>query len=113
MDNERLKTGIADLVCSRFMTRKSTLRHTILVQFEAPDVLDEMATHGFISAADQRENYLPTAGSFAILGDEHELYQSARLAFERTVYALWGLFRSEGCGVDHEIQEFTTYANTL
>lgn len=114
MTEEQIRAGIAKAVCVRFIDMHSpTPRHSILVEFENPDLLDEMERHSLISAAPNREAYLPTVGTFALLGDDHELYQSARTAYERTIYALWNLYRSEGSSVDHEPAEFEEYANKL
>ena len=112
MTEEEIKVRIAELVCKRFMDiRQSTPRHMIVAGFERPDVLDDMESRNLVSASQQRDSYLPTVGSFALLGDENELYQFARTAFERTAYALWNLYRSEGLGTDHESSEFKTYTD--
>jgi uncharacterized protein (TIGR02391 family) len=112
MTEEEIKVRIAELVCKRFMDmRQSTPRHMIVAGFERPDVLDETESRNLVSAFEQRDGYLPTVGAFALLGDEHELYQFARTALERTAYALWNLYRCEGIGVDHEASEFKTYAD--
>lgn len=114
MTKEQIKAEIANLVCTRFIQdRISTPRHMILVRFESLDVLEEMESRNLIRTREQRENYLPTVGSFAILGDNHEYYQLASLAFERTILGLWSLYRSEGCGVDHTPAEFETHINSL
>lgn len=91
----------------------TTPRHMILVRFESLDLLEEMESRNLIRAREQRENYLPTVGSFAVLGDDHELYQLASLAFERTILGLWSLYRSEGCGIDHTPAEFEIHINNL
>jgi uncharacterized protein (TIGR02391 family) len=114
MTEEQIKVGIARYVCSRFMdARKTTLRRKILVEFEDLDVLNEMEVRNLVRAKEQHENYLPTVGSFAILGDGDDLYQFARTAFERTIRALWELYRSDGCEVDHEVVEFAIFADSL
>jgi uncharacterized protein (TIGR02391 family) len=112
MKEEEIKVGIAKLVCSRFMNlRQSTPRRMIVSGCERPDVLDEMQNQNLISESQQRDDYLPTVGTFALLGDANEHYQFARSAFERMAYALWNLYRCEGLGKDHEAAEFRTYAD--
>lgn len=112
MNEEEIKVEIAKLVCSRFMNmRQNTPRHMIVAGFERPDLVADMQKRNLISETQQRDNYLPTVGTFALLGDENELYRFARTAFERTAYALWNLYRCEGLGTDHEITEFKTYAD--
>ncbi len=114
MTEEDVKAGIAKAVCLRFINmRRTTSRHAILVEFECPDVLDEMEGRNLISASERRDNFRPTLGTFALLGDDHELYQRARAAFERTIYGLWNLYRCEGNEVDHEAFEFANYTNKL
>ena len=114
MTEEQIKAGIAERVCVRFTNaHTATKRHEILVEFESLELLDEMERRNLIWASDGRTDYWPTVGTFALLGDEHELYQEARAAFVRTTYALWNLFRSEGCEVDHEPVEFAAYTNKL
>lgn len=114
MNKEQIKAEIANLVCSRFINERATTpRHMILVQFESLDLLEEMESRNLIRAREERDNYLPTIGSFAILGDDHEFYHLASLAFERTILGLWSLYRSEGCSVDHTPAEFETKMNDL
>lgn len=114
MDRENVKTAIANMVCERFINEHATTsRRTILLEFENPDLLDEMEMRNLLRALDQRENYLPTVGSFALLGDDHQLYQFAHTAFDRTVHGLRSVFRSEKSNVDHTPTEFETYVNTL
>lgn len=112
MTEEEIKVEIAKLVCSRYMNlRKNTPRHMIVAGFERPDVLDDMESRNLVSDSQQRDGYLPTVGTFALLGDQDELYQFARTAFERTAYALWNLYRCEGLGSDHEASKFQTYVD--
>lgn len=114
MTEEQIKAKIAKAVCERFVKlRTTTDRHAILVVFENPDLLYQMEQRTLIRASRDHKDYLPTVGTFALLGDDDELYKDARLAFERTTYALWNLYRSEGCEVDHEPVEFAMYANNL
>jgi uncharacterized protein (TIGR02391 family) len=114
MTEEQAKTEIAKVVCKRFIKMRAiTSRHTILVDFECPDVLDAMEQRNLVKASENRNDYRPTVGTFALLGDEHELYQEARAAFGRTINALRHLYRTEGCGIDHKPHEFASYTNTL
>jgi uncharacterized protein (TIGR02391 family) len=114
MTEEQIKAGIAKVICTCFVNRRATTsRHEIVVDFESPDVLDEMEQRNLVRASEDRNDYRPTIGTFALLGDEHELYQKARAAFERTIRTLLHLYRDEGCGVDHEPYEFAVRANRL
>ena len=112
MTEEQIKAGIAKEVCTRFANMHAmTSRHSILVDFESPNVLYEMEQRNLIRASEDRNHYRPTVGTFALLGDESELYKNARAGFERTIGVLRHLFRKEGCGVDHEPHEFAVLAN--
>jgi len=112
--DEQIKAEIARLVCNDFIkARAATLRHDILVEFENLNVLYEMEQRNLIRPSDDRKSYRPTLDTFLVLGDDDELYQLARAAFTRTIRALRQLYRTEGCGVHHEPQEFATNANKL
>lgn len=115
MTEEQVKAGIANVVCTRFINLgETTLRSAILTDFEDPDALYEMEQRSLVRASQDRGDFWPTIGTFAILGDEHELYQKARAAFERTTVALLHLFRAERFeATDHEAQEFAVYTNRL
>src|ERR1035441_4387554 len=114
MNEEQTKIEIAKLICKRFMNmNETTPRHTILIMCESPDLLSQMEQRCLLRDTDRHDNYLPTSGSFALLGDEDELFKFARMAFERTAHALWTLYYVEGPGVDHEPFEFTMYVNRL
>jgi uncharacterized protein (TIGR02391 family) len=84
-----------------------------LGDFESLDVLYEMEQRNLVWASENHNDYRPTIGTFALLGDDPELYQRARAAFERTILALLQLFRTEGCEADHEVHEFAVYTNRL
>ncbi|MGD0629616.1 MAG: hypothetical protein ABR987_09695, partial [Terracidiphilus sp.] len=76
MTEEQVKAGIAKVVCTRFINmRATTSRHAILVDFESLDVLYEMEQRNLVRASEDHNDYRPTVGTFALLGDEHELYQ--------------------------------------
>lgn len=114
MTEEQIKAGIANLVCTRFINKgETTSRRAILADFENLDVLYEMEQHTLVYASEKRNDYRPTIGTFALLGDEHELYQRARAAFECTILALLQLFRTEGSETDHEVNDFAVYTNSL
>jgi len=112
--DEQIKAEIARLVCINFIkARATTSRHDILIEFENLNVLFEMEQRNLIRPSEDRKSYRPTLDTFLVLGDDDELYQLARAAFARTIRALRHLYRTEGCGVHHEPQEFATNANKL
>lgn len=112
MGDEEIKADIAKTICARFINlRATTARRGILVKYERPDLLDQMEQSNLVRASDNRSEYQPTIGTFALLGDDNELYQQAREGFRRTAYALWNLYCTEDPPVDHEPAEFARYAN--
>lgn len=114
MNQDQTKAEIAKAVCLRFIDmRETTSRHQILVKSENPDLLYEMERRNLLQLSDDRTEYRPTVGTFALLGDNDELYQRAEEAFRRTAFALYNLFCVEGGAVDHEPFEFATYVNKL
>ncbi len=114
MTDEKIKAGIAERVCVRFIKmHTATKRHQILVEFENLDVLNEMEQRNLIRASDDRSEYWPTVGTFALLGDDNQLYQQACEGFTRTAYALWNLYCNEDPPTEHDPSEFARYANKL
>src|SRR5579863_7323131 len=114
MNRDQIITEIAKAVCSRFINmRETTSRHQILIKSENPDLLYEMERRNLLQPSDDRTEYRPTVGTFALLGDNDELYQRAQEAFRRTAFGLYNLFYVEGGTVDHETFEFATYVNKL
>lgn len=107
MTDENLKIEIARTVCSRFINaREPTSRFLLVTEFESPDLLDQMNSRGLLRASKSRDNFLPTVSSFALLGDDDDLYLYASKAFERTASGLYTLFKNEGAEVDHSAHEF-------
>ncbi|HWG22465.1 MAG TPA: TIGR02391 family protein [Terracidiphilus sp.] len=111
MTNDEIKSGIAKVVCAGFLERRErTKRHPLLVRFDNPnvlDVLDEMNQRNLLrDSGDRRDEYGPTSGTFALLGDGHEFYKQATSAFECTIRALRSLYLSNGGEVDYEPFDF-------
>ena len=114
MTEEQIRAGVAEAVCLRFMNlHESTSRHSLLIEFENPDLLLEMEQRSLLQPTPDRIGFLPKVGTFMLLSNEHELYQRAYEAYGRTIYALWNLYRSEGSSVSHEPIEFTAYVDKL
>jgi uncharacterized protein (TIGR02391 family) len=108
---KEIQVDIAMRLCVLFIEqRQSMRRHDILVEFENPDLLDEMEMRGLARANPNSREYLPTAGTFALLGDEHVLCVQARSAFEKTVPILWNLYRRDAGGVTYPTAELRANA---
>ena len=91
-----VRVNIALTVCRSFIDRaKPVPRHELILEFENPQLLDEMSTRGLLHEDPNNRDCLPTVGSFALPGDEHELYLRARDAFARMMSVLWRFYRLE------------------
>ena len=90
------KLAIATRVCENFAySQRATPRHDLLNDFEDPNLLADMESRSLLKTNPSRLDYLPSFGSFALLGDAHELYQQARKGFVATVFALREFFRED------------------
>lgn len=102
MTPEQIVVEIAREICSNFLNeRRPTRRHDLIVRFEITNLLSEMETRGLCKAPLDREEYLPSAGSFAVLPSEDEFYQKAEAAFTASVRLLRHLFRTGGTGASY------------
>lgn len=100
--NNDVRVNIALTVCRSFIDlAKPVSRHALLLEFESPGLLNEMGTRGLLREDPNNRDCLPTVGSFAILGDEHELYLRARAAFARMMSILSTFYR-----LDHGREEY-------
>src|SRR3569623_466184 len=94
--NNDIRINVALKVCRSFIEEaKPVSRLELLFEFESPQLLDEMATRGLLRENPNNRDCVPTVGSFALLGDEHELYVRAREAFARMMSVLWKFYRLE------------------
>jgi uncharacterized protein (TIGR02391 family) len=64
-----------------------------------------MERRGLALGNPNSRDYLPSAGTFALLGDEHPLCVQARSAFEKTIPILCNLYRRDGGGVTYTTAE--------
>lgn len=91
-----VRADIALKVCSSFIDQaKPVSRRELLLEYGNWNVLDEMSTRGLLRENPNNRDCLPSAGSFALLGEEHELYLRARDAFAQMITALWRFYRLE------------------
>jgi uncharacterized protein (TIGR02391 family) len=100
---KEIQAEIATRLCVCFIEQRRPIRrHDILIEFESPDVLDEMEMRGLAGVNPNSREYLPTAGTFALLGDQHELYVQAGSAFVKTIPILWNLYRRDAGEVHYQ-----------
>jgi hypothetical protein len=94
--NNDVRVNIALRVCRSFIDQeKPVSRRELLLEYGNRDLLDEMSTRGLLRENPNNRDCLPTAGSFALLGDEHGLYLQARDAFAQMMSVLWRFYRLE------------------
>ena len=114
MNEHEIKAAIARLVCQRFLeSRQSTRRHQLVIDFENLDILDEMQSRGLLRETEDRAGYLPTIGTFALLGDQDELYKKARSATERVIRSLVELYRGQNPNLNYDAHAFESYVDQL
>jgi uncharacterized protein (TIGR02391 family) len=93
---------IADVVCRRFINLKQpTSRHELVVAFENTQVFFEMEQHCLLRARNNQQEYLPTAGSFAVI--DGELHQLAAYGTCVVLHALKNLFKVNPPGTDYDL----------
>jgi uncharacterized protein (TIGR02391 family) len=94
---------IARKVCVNFLEKgKASRRHDLVVEFEVTQPISEMDSSGLLRSNDLREEYLPSAGTFAVLPQTDELHQKAKHAFVSIVPLLRQCFIRDGQGVSYQ-----------
>ncbi|HTF70413.1 MAG TPA: TIGR02391 family protein [Edaphobacter sp.] len=95
MTLEQIRIEIARTVCHNYLDlHQPTQRHALVNQFENVDLLSEMETRTLLRARNNRQEYLPSSGSFVLLPSDDDLEQRAENAFVVTVRALRHLFKT-------------------
>ena len=108
------KLAIATRVCENFAySQRATLRHDLLNDFEDPNLLADMESRSLLKTTPARLDYLPSFGSFALLGDNHELYQQARKGFVATVLALREFFREDRSAKTYQFDDLLAAAKRM
>jgi len=64
-----------------------------------------METHSLIRAENNRTEYFPTLGTFALLDDSDEKLQYARLGVVRVLYTLINLYETRDCSTTYSREE--------
>jgi uncharacterized protein (TIGR02391 family) len=91
---------IADAVCRRFVNMKlAAPRHELIVTFKSPMLLFEMEQHCCLRARNNQQEFLPTAGAFALI--EGELHQLAAFGTSVVLHALKNLFEVNPPATDY------------
>lgn len=96
MTFEQIAIEITRTVCRNFLElRQTTKQHDLIVQFEETDLLFEMARQGLLREQNNQLEYLPSAGSFAVLNLDDPFYLRAERAFIVTLEVLRQCFKTE------------------
>ena len=114
MPLEPVILDIARRVCGNFLNEnKATRRHDLIVEFEVTHPLSEMESSGLLKGNDRRDEYLPSAGTFAVLPEEDELHQRARQAFLAVVPLLRQTFLRDGQSSQYQFKSLEDEAQKL
>ena len=96
MTFEQTAIEIMRTICRNFLEyRQSTKQHDLIVQFEEPDLLFEMGRLGLLRERNNQLEYLPSAGSFAVLNADDPFYLRAERSFVVTLQTLRQCFKTE------------------
>jgi hypothetical protein len=95
--NERVKLSqseraILDDIVTRFVNdHKPSYRHSLILKFEDPDALSDLANRGFLKSDPTNQNFLPTLLAFCCCGNESALSE-ARESTVSVIKAMRSLF---------------------
>jgi uncharacterized protein (TIGR02391 family) len=96
--------SIADAVCRRFFNmKKAAPRHELIVSFRSPQLLFEMEQHCLLRARNNQQEFLPTAGAFALI--DGELHRLAAHGVCVVLHAVKNLFEVNPPGTDYGFAE--------
>lgn len=114
MPLEPVILNIARRVCENFLNEnRATRRHDLIVEFEVTHPLSQMESSGLLKGNDRRDEYLPSAGTFAVLPEEDELHHQARQAFLAVVPLLRQTFLREGQSSQYQFKSLEAEAQKL
>ncbi len=106
MSFEKVQADLAVRIIARFLQMGlPSPRHPLVVLIRDGSILDEMETHSLIRAENNRTEYFPTLGTFALLDDSDEKLQYARLGVVRVLYTLINLYETRDCSTTYSREE--------
>lgn len=106
MSVDRIMADLAPRVVARFLNLKqSTSRHPLVVMVRDGNILDEMEMRSLIRAENNRADYFPTLGTFALLDDEKEELAYARLGVVRVLHTLINLYETREPSTSYSLEE--------
>ena len=108
------KVAIAKDLCHRFVNlRQPCERRSLIKKFKNPQILDEMESRGLCTQQKNREEYLPTAGSFALLDDNDPILERARLGTTAALHTLKNMFEVEQTTTQYTLHDLALHANEI
>lgn len=110
MSLERIQADLASQIIARFLQmRKPSPRHPLVVMVRDGSILDEMEMRSLIRAENNRADYFPTLGTFALLSDEDERLDYARIGMVRVLYTLANLYETREPSTTYTREELIGY----
>jgi uncharacterized protein (TIGR02391 family) len=111
---EQNRAKIARGLCTRFLDLKqSTTEHQLLITFADPALLQDMENRTQLRVLNNRTEFLPAVGSFALLGDDDPMYLRAQSAYELITRLAWNLYYTDGDAKEYSFADLKAYANKL
>lgn len=106
MSSETVLADLASRVIARFLNmRLPSPRHPLVVLIRDGWILDEMETRGLIRAENNRTDYFPTLGTFALLDKNDEKLEYAHLGVVRVLYTLINLYETYEPSVSYSMED--------
>ena len=115
MTPEQIQTEVLKIVCARFLNLKqSTPRKGLVVKFQNPDVISEVASRGLMRGIGSmnEQSYLPNATSFALSGDA-DLANLAKASVSIVLRVLKNMFEVEVDGANHSFADLVAHAKKM
>ena len=108
------RAKIARTLCTRFLDLKQvTTEHQLLITYADPALLQDMENRTQLRARNNRTEFLPSVGSFALLGDDDPMFLKGQAAYELIVRLAWNLYYTDGDASEYSFADLLEYANKL
>jgi hypothetical protein len=107
MPLDPLKVDIASRISARFLNmRQPSPRKPLAVLVRDAGILDEMEFRSLVRAENNRTEYFPTLGTFAILNDDDEKYVRARGGVLKALHTLINLYEVDEPSTQYSREQF-------
>lgn len=110
MSVERILADLASKLVARFLNLKqSTPRHPIVVMVRDGSILDEMETRSLVRPENNRADYFPTLGTFALLDDGATELDYAKLGVVQVLHTLINLYETRDPSTSYSLEELVNH----